>query len=129
MFAVILVLLLTLSLPSVADIMDSNAFREAGVSAIDESKFPLSSQPGRTLNTLTVISYFDTISSRDVVSKVEPGYLRTLLPSSAPQEGESWKEIQSDIESKIMPGITHWYPSLFPSSHFPHSVSKPPTDH
>lgn len=40
---------------------------------------------------------------------VEPGYLRKLLPEEAPQNAETWADIQKDIEAKILPGITHWY--------------------
>jgi hypothetical protein len=56
-----------------------------------------------------VINYYDTIEDRRVVSNVEPGYLKKLLPDGPPQDGEPWAEIQKDIESKILPGITHWY--------------------
>lgn len=55
-----------------------------------------------------VVDYFDNIQERRVVSNVEPGYLRKLLPSGPPVEGEPWGEIQKDIEAKIMPGLTHW---------------------
>ncbi|KAK3338622.1 hypothetical protein B0T25DRAFT_543271 [Lasiosphaeria hispida] len=71
--------------------MDSKEFREAAVSSIDE-----------------IISYYDNIGERNVVSTVEPGYLRKLLPSEAPADGEPWSDIQQDIEGKILPGITHW---------------------
>jgi aromatic-L-amino-acid decarboxylase len=54
------------------------------------------------------VNYYDNISERPVVSTVEPGYLRKILPTEAPQQGEEWKDIQKDIEDKIMPGITHW---------------------
>jgi aromatic-L-amino-acid decarboxylase len=56
-----------------------------------------------------VVNYYDNIQDRRVVSNVEPGYLKKLLPDGPPQKGESWPEIQKDIESKIMPGLTHWY--------------------
>ncbi|KAL2259252.1 hypothetical protein VTK26DRAFT_7128 [Humicola hyalothermophila] len=71
--------------------MDSKAFREAAAAGIDD-----------------VVNYFENLGSRDVVSSVEPGYLRKLLPSEAPQEGEPWADIHKDLETKIMPGITHW---------------------
>ena len=58
---------------------------------------------------LLVIDYFDTLEERRVISSVEPGYLRKLLPSGPPDEGEKWGDIQKDIEAKIMPGLTHWY--------------------
>lgn len=55
-----------------------------------------------------VVQYKDTIANRPVRSRVAPGYLKELLPARAPEEGEEWKEIQKDIESKILPGMNHW---------------------
>ncbi|KAI9709484.1 MAG: hypothetical protein M1820_003244 [Bogoriella megaspora] len=71
--------------------MDAKQFREAAHAAIDE-----------------IIDYHETISTRRVASAVEPGYLKPLLPSGPPVDGEPWPSIQADIESKIMPGLTHW---------------------
>lgn len=91
--------------------MDSQQFREAATSTIDESECWTYTHRRLTACSLTsrlVIHYFDNLASRDVVSSVEPGYLRKLLPSEAPQEGESWADIHKDLEAKIMPGITHW---------------------
>lgn len=48
------------------------------------------------------------MQNRRVVSNVDPGYLRNLLPEGPPLEGEQWADIQNDIEAKIMPGLTHW---------------------
>lgn len=42
------------------------------------------------------------------MSQVEPGYLKKLLPELPPEDGEEWESIQKDMESKIMPGMTHW---------------------
>ena len=55
-----------------------------------------------------VVNYYDTIEERRVLSSVEPGYLKKLLPDGPPQDGEPWADIQKDIEAKIMPGLTHW---------------------
>ncbi|KAI9848597.1 MAG: hypothetical protein M1837_007266 [Sclerophora amabilis] len=83
--------------------MDSKQFREAAHAAIDE-----------------ICNYYDTIEERRVLSNVEPGYLRKLLPEGAPQQGEKWEDIQKDIEAKIMPGLTHWqspnFMAFFPGS-------------
>ncbi|KAK3687652.1 pyridoxal phosphate-dependent transferase [Podospora appendiculata] len=87
--------------------MDSEGFREAAISSIDE-----------------IISYFDNIGTRSVVSTVEPGYLRKLLPSTAPEEGEPWADIQRDMEAKILPGITHWQHPGF-HAFFPCATSYP----
>ena len=58
---------------------------------------------------ISVCDYYETIEDRRVVSNVEPGYLRKIISQSPPEEGERWEDIQKDIESKIMPGMTHWY--------------------
>ncbi|KAH7396010.1 pyridoxal phosphate-dependent transferase [Cadophora sp. MPI-SDFR-AT-0126] len=87
--------------------MDSKQFKEAAASAIDE-----------------IVSYYDTIEDRRVVSNVEPGYLKKLLPDGPPQDGESWADIQKDIETKIMPGLTHWQSPNF-MAFFPASSSFP----
>jgi aromatic-L-amino-acid decarboxylase len=71
-----------------------------------------------------VIEYYQTLPSRQVVSSVEPGYLRPLLPEEAPKDGQPWSEIQPDIDRLIMPGLTHWqhpnFMAFFPAnSSFP----------
>ena len=49
------------------------------------------------------------METRRVMSEVQPGYLRKLLPPGPPQEGEKWEDIQKDIDATIIPGLTHWY--------------------
>lgn len=50
---------------------------------------------------------------------ISPGYLRPLLPASAPQDPEPPSDLLADIKSKIMPGLTHWqspnFMAFFPS--------------
>ncbi|KAI9729633.1 MAG: hypothetical protein M1818_008436 [Claussenomyces sp. TS43310] len=87
--------------------MDSKQFREAATSAIDQ-----------------ITEYYDTVQDRRVLSNVEPGYLRKLLPDGPPQDGEPFSEIQKDIESKIVPGLTHWQSPNF-MAFFPASSSYP----
>jgi aromatic-L-amino-acid decarboxylase len=76
--------------------MTGPQFQEAGLSVITE-----------------IEKYYSTISTRDVVPSIEPGYLRKLLPASPPQQGESWSSIEKDIERAIMPGMTHWQSPKF----------------
>lgn len=52
--------------------------------------------------------YEDNLTSQRVVSAVSPGYLRPLLPDSAPHDPEPFDAIRADVQSKIMPGLTHW---------------------
>lgn len=53
-----------------------------------------------------VADYLEGIEGRPVYPDVEPGYLRPLIPSSAPQEPESFEDIMGDVERVIMPGVS-----------------------
>uniref|UniRef100_A0A8D2D9A5 Aromatic-L-amino-acid decarboxylase n=1 Tax=Sciurus vulgaris TaxID=55149 RepID=A0A8D2D9A5_SCIVU len=51
-----------------------------------------------------VADYLEGIEGRPVYPDVEPGYLRPLIPTAAPQEPEAFEDIINDIEKIIMPG-------------------------
>ena len=68
--------------------MDTKEFRQRGREMVDY-----------------IAEYMESVGDRRVTPTVEPGYLRALIPKKAPQEGEKWEEIMSDVESKIMPGV------------------------
>ncbi|XP_010636895.1 histidine decarboxylase isoform X2 [Fukomys damarensis] len=53
-----------------------------------------------------ISQYLSTVRDRRVTPDVQPGYLRELLPESAPEEPDSWDSIFGDIERVIMPGST-----------------------
>lgn len=55
-----------------------------------------------------IADYLENIRDRRVFPDVRPGYMKNLLPESAPNEGEEWNVIFNDIERVVMPGITHW---------------------
>ncbi|XWS47052.1 hypothetical protein CRYUN_Cryun14cG0120200 [Craigia yunnanensis] len=67
-----------------------------------------------------IADYYQTIESFPVLSQVEPGYLRNLLPDSAPNQPDSFQDVLDDIQSKILPGVTHWqspnYFAYYPSN-------------
>jgi len=46
------------------------------------------------------------------LSSVKPGYLRPLLPAEAPNDPENWKDVMSDVEKLIMPGVNDQYLSI-----------------
>jgi len=71
-----------------------------------------------------IAEYMETVSDRRVTPDVEPGYLRDLIPQTAPAEGESWEQIMGDVETKIMPGVTHWQHPRF-HAYFPSGNSFP----
>lgn len=72
----------------------------------------------------TVVSYFDTLHSRRVLPTISPGYLAPQLPLHAPEKPEPWTQIQPDIDSKIIPGLTHWQSPNF-MAFFPATVTYP----
>lgn len=69
--------------------MNSDEFRQRGREMVDY-----------------IADYLDNIGDRRVTPKIEPGYLRKLLPDQPPQQGENWQDIMADVESKIMPGVS-----------------------
>lgn len=71
-----------------------------------------------------ICQYLETLEDRKVTPSVEPGYLRHLLPDEAPFHGENWDNIMEDVESKIMPGVTHWQHPRF-HAYFPSGNSFP----
>ncbi|KAF2014888.1 dopa decarboxylase-like protein [Aaosphaeria arxii CBS 175.79] len=81
--------------------MDTKQFKEAAQSALEE-----------------ITQYYDTLAERPTLPSISPGYLKPLLPTSAPEKGEAWETIQADIDRVIMPGLTHWqspkYMAFFP---------------
>ncbi|KAK4733564.1 hypothetical protein R3W88_007825 [Solanum pinnatisectum] len=62
--------------------------------------------------------YFHNIQNYPVCSQVEPGYLKKLLPDSAPNQPEPIEKILEDVKRDIFPGLTHWQsPNFF--AYFP----------
>ena len=50
---------------------------------------------------------------RPVVAQVEPGALLAALPEHAPEQGEPLEAVIGDLDTLILPGITHWnHPGL-----------------
>jgi aromatic-L-amino-acid/L-tryptophan decarboxylase len=71
-----------------------------------------------------IADYHERIESYPVLSPVEPGRVRASLPAHAPSQGEPFPTILADIESIILPGITHWQSPNF-YAYFPCNVSGP----
>ena len=87
--------------------MDSKEFRLRGKEMID-----------------IAANYLDTIEGRKCISDVKPGYIRDLIPSSAPLTPDKWDDLIKDIERVIMPGVTHWHSPHF-HAYFPTANSYP----
>jgi aromatic-L-amino-acid/L-tryptophan decarboxylase len=102
--------------------MDADQFRKAAHAAIEESQFAIYCLT--PLTNLTVIAYNQNITSYPVLPQIKPGYLAPQLPSSAPEHPQPWTDIQPDIASKIIPGLTHWQSPKF-MAFFPAGVTYP----
>ncbi|HEY6804861.1 MAG TPA: pyridoxal-dependent decarboxylase [Pyrinomonadaceae bacterium] len=71
-----------------------------------------------------IADYFDHIEEYPVLAQVEPGELKSKLPSSPPEKGEPMEQILGDIDRLIVPALTHWcHPSFF--AYFATSTSGP----
>ena len=53
-----------------------------------------------------IADYLETIRERRVFPEVQPGYMRDLVPDSAPVQGEDWDKIFADVDRVIMPGVS-----------------------
>lgn len=52
--------------------------------------------------------YLAGLESRPVLAKVAPGDVRRSLPAEPPGEGEPFDRLLAELETKILPGVTHW---------------------
>lgn len=69
-----------------------------------------------------VVEYRSKCNELPVRSTVEPDYLRALQPAEMPEQGEGWEAIMADLDTAIVPGLTHWESSQNFFAYFkPHS--------
>lgn len=60
-----------------------------------------------------VADYLENIEQRPVYPDLEPGYLRSLIPSEAPADPENYEDIINDVERVIMPGVSLYFLLIF----------------
>ncbi len=73
-----------------------------------------------------IADYWSRVESFPVLSQVKPEEILSNLPANPPEHAESgaWDAIFRDLESVILPGITHWQsPNFF--AYFPANSSGP----
>lgn len=89
--------------------MDRDTFRQYGHQFVD-----------------WVAEYLEEVEKYPVMSRVKPGEVKAMLPSSPPATPETMESIFRDFKRIILPGITHWqHPSwfaYFPANNSPASV-------
>jgi aromatic-L-amino-acid/L-tryptophan decarboxylase len=71
-----------------------------------------------------VADYLERVEEFPVLSRVEPGEIRSGFPADPPAAGEPWDRILGDLDELILPGVTHWQsPDFF--AFFPANSSGP----
>ena len=55
-----------------------------------------------------IADYFERMENLPVLSPNQPGDLVNQLPKSAPDAGEDFADVFSDVERLILPAVTHW---------------------
>jgi aromatic-L-amino-acid decarboxylase len=71
-----------------------------------------------------IADYRERVEELPVLSRAEPGEVRSKLPAEAPEEPEDLDAILRDLDEIVLPGITHWQsPSFF--AYFPSNASLP----
>ncbi len=71
-----------------------------------------------------IADYQRRVESLPVLSQVQPGQIRASLPGAPPRYGEGFDAILRDVDSLILPGVTHWQsPNFF--AFFPANASGP----
>ncbi len=71
-----------------------------------------------------VASYLERVNELPVLSQVEPGDIRAALPSSPPDEPEPFSAVLRDLDSVLLPGLTHWQSPRF-FAYFATTASEP----
>ncbi len=85
--------------------MDAEEFRAAGHQLID-----------------WIAAYLEGVEQYPVLSQMQPGEVRAALPARPPTGVESWSDVMTDVESVIVPGLTHWAHPMF-AAYFPANSS------
>jgi aromatic-L-amino-acid decarboxylase len=68
--------------------------------------------------------YLEGAGELPVLSRVEPGWVRSRLAAEPPEEPEPFAAVLRDLDETIVPGITHWnHPRFF--AYFATSGSEP----
>lgn len=71
-----------------------------------------------------IADYYERVEGYPVLSQVQPGRIRATLPPDPPLQGEAFEDFLRDLDTLILPGLTHWQsPNFF--AFFPANASGP----
>src|SRR5438034_1983560 len=60
-----------------------------------------------------IADHRETIEELRVAPDAKPGAIRATLPAQAPEHGEPFEKILSDIDRVVVPGMLHWSHPMF----------------
>jgi len=69
-------------------------------------------------------SYMERVEEFPVKSQTTPGEIFSKIPDKAPLKSEPFEQLMKDLDTIIMPGISHWQSPNF-YAYFPANVSPP----
>ena len=96
--------------------------RAPGTSHYGAPDFDLRRDGARALE--WAAEYLDRLPELPVMAQVEPGDVRSALPTSAPDDPEPFSAVLKDIEEILLPALTNWqHPRFF--SYFAVTSSEP----
>jgi aromatic-L-amino-acid decarboxylase len=68
--------------------------------------------------------YLERVGDFPVLAQVEPGDIRSRLPTAPPERGEPFAAVLRDLDEILLPGITHWQSPRF-FAYFANSSAEP----
>jgi aromatic-L-amino-acid/L-tryptophan decarboxylase len=71
-----------------------------------------------------IASYLDGVGEQPVLSRVEPGAIRSALPAHPPDVPEPFTAVLRDLDEVLAPGLTHWQSGRY-FAYFPSTASEP----
>ncbi|MGI8480336.1 MAG: pyridoxal phosphate-dependent decarboxylase family protein [Gaiellaceae bacterium] len=71
-----------------------------------------------------VASYLERVNELPVLAQVQPGDIRAALPSLPPDGPEPFSAVLNDLDTVLLPGITHWQSPRF-FAYFATTASEP----
>jgi aromatic-L-amino-acid/L-tryptophan decarboxylase len=68
--------------------------------------------------------YLERVGDFPVLAQVEPGDIRSRLPTAPPERGEPFADVLRDLDEILLPGVTHWQSPRF-FAYFANSAAEP----
>lgn len=61
-----------------------------------------------------IADYRARVAERPVMAQTEPGAIKARMPASPPEQAEPFEALLADLDTIVMPGLSHWqHPQFF----------------